>query len=99
LAEKTGSLLQRSRIQDRANAIRLGDRKRPEVAHGDVLVAMLGLLCLGKPDFQAIEAFRDDEFFRLALGLKNIPSEGTLRQRLDELGYPLSYRRSRKLKS
>jgi hypothetical protein len=81
-----GSLLQRTRIQKRANAIRLGDRKRPEVAHGDVLTAMLGLLCLGKPDFQAVEAFRDDEFFRLALGLKNVPSEGTLRQRLDELG-------------
>jgi hypothetical protein len=29
-----GSLLQRTRVQKRANAIRLGDRKRPEVAHG-----------------------------------------------------------------
>ena len=46
---------------------------------------MIGLLCLGKPDFEAIEAFREDEFFRQALGLKKIPSEGTLRQRLDEL--------------
>ena len=46
---------------------------------------MIGLLCLGKPDFEAIEAFREDEFFRRALGLKKIPSEGTLRQRLDEL--------------
>ena len=46
---------------------------------------MIGLLCLGKPDFEAIEAFREDEFFRQALGLKKVPSEGTLRQRLDEL--------------
>jgi hypothetical protein len=80
-----GSLLQSTRIQNRADAIRLGDRKRPEVSHGDVLTAMIGLLCLGKPDFQAIEAFRDDEFFRRALDMKKIPSEGTLRQRLDEL--------------
>ena len=46
---------------------------------------MIGLLYLGKPDFEAIEAFREDEFFRLGLGLEHVPSEGTLRQRLDEL--------------
>jgi len=80
-----GALLQGTGIQKRSNAIRLGDHKRPEVSHGDVLTAMIGLLCLGKPDFGAIEAFRQDEFFRRALGLKKTPSEGTLRQRLDEL--------------
>ena len=80
-----GALLQGTGIQKRSNAIRLGDRKRPEVSHGDVVTAMIGLLCLGKPDFGAIEAFRQDEFFRRALGLKKVPSEGTLRQRLDEL--------------
>jgi hypothetical protein len=80
-----GAILQGTQIRKRAAAIRLGDRKRPEVSHGDVLTAMIGLLCLGKPDFACIEAFRGDEFFRQALGLKKIPSEGTLRQRLDEL--------------
>jgi hypothetical protein len=80
-----GALLQGTDIQKRTHGIRLGDRKRPEVSHGDVLVAMIGLLCLGKPDFEAIEAFRGDEFFRRALGLTRVPSEGTLRQRLDEL--------------
>jgi hypothetical protein len=64
----------------------LGDRKRPEVSHGDVAVSMIGLLCLGKPDFEAIEAFRQDEFFRQALGLAKVASEGTLRQRIEELG-------------
>ena len=80
-----GAILQGTQIRKRAAAIRLGDRKRPEVSHPDVLTAMIGLLCLGKPDFEAIEAFREDEFFRRALGLKKVPSEGTLRQRLDEL--------------
>lgn len=84
-----GALLQGTAIQRRANDIRLGERRRPEVAHGDVLAAMIGLLCLGKPDFEAIEEFRGDEFFRRALGLASIPSEGTLRQRLDELGHRL----------
>jgi hypothetical protein len=54
-----GALLQQAQIQKRTNRIRLGDHKRPEVSHGDVLVAMIGLLCLGRPDF---EAFRQDEF-------------------------------------
>jgi hypothetical protein len=80
-----GAILQGTQIRKRASAVRLGDRKRPEVSHADVLTAMIGLLCLGKPDFEAIEAFREDEFFRRALGLKKVPSEGTLRQRLDEL--------------
>jgi hypothetical protein len=61
-----GAILQGTQIRKRAAAIRLGDRKRPEVSHGDVLTAMIGLLCLGKPDFEAIEAFREDEFFRRA---------------------------------
>src|ERR1017187_1810247 len=80
-----GFLLQGTTIVKRANRLRLGDRKRPELSHGDVLTSMIGLLCLGKPDFEAIEAFREDGFFRRALGLKKVPSEGTLRQRLDEL--------------
>jgi len=80
-----GWLVRQTAIQKRINRIRLGDRKRPEVSHGDVATAMIGLLCLGKPDFEAIEAFREDEFFRQALGLAKVPSEGTLRQRLEEL--------------
>lgn len=62
-----GALLQGTSLQKRCNAIRLGDRKRPEVSHGEIVTAMTGLLCLGKPDFEAIEAFRQDEFFRRAL--------------------------------
>ena len=30
-----GALLQQTRIQKRANGIRLGERKRPEVSHGE----------------------------------------------------------------
>jgi hypothetical protein len=47
---------------------------------------MAGLLCLAKPDFDAVEQFRDDDYFQQALGLKEVPSEATLRQRLDETG-------------
>jgi hypothetical protein len=44
---------------------------------------MIGLICIGKPDFDAIEPFRDDPFFPQSLGLDSVPSSPTLRQRLD----------------
>jgi hypothetical protein len=81
-----GALLRQSPLRKRLNEIDLGKRRRPEVPHGNVLVAMIGLLCLGKSDYADIEAYRQEEFFRRALGLKKLPSEETLRQRMDRLG-------------
>ena len=56
---------------------------RSGVANSDILKSYLGLLCLGKNDFDAIENFRTNAFFIRALGLKAVPSSPTLRQRLD----------------
>lgn len=58
--------------------------KKGAIAHADVIRSYIGLLCLGKSDFAAIEGFRQDRFFREALGLKEVPSEPTLRQRMEE---------------
>jgi hypothetical protein len=81
-----GALLGHSPLRQRLNEMDLGKRRRPDVPHGDVLLAMIGLLCLGKSDYADIEAYRQEEFFRRALGLKKPPSEETLRQRMDQLG-------------
>jgi hypothetical protein len=80
-----GALLQDTKLRQRVDALDLEGCLRPEVKHGDVVAAAIGLLCLGKTDFTDIEAFRGDEFFRRALGLRKVPSEGTLRQRLDAM--------------
>lgn len=80
-----GALLQETKLQRRVDALDVEGCLRPEVKHGDVVTAAIGLLCLGKSDFNDIEGFRDDEFFRRALGLRQIPSEPTLRQRLDAM--------------
>lgn len=56
---------------------------RAGIPTSDILIAMLGLLCQGKSDFDAIERFRQDPFFPKALGLRAVPSSPTLRQRLD----------------
>jgi hypothetical protein len=61
---------------------------RSGVSNSTVLKSYLALLCQGKSDFDAIEAYRDatrgaDAFFMRALGLSAVPSSPTLRQRLD----------------
>lgn len=49
----------------------------------DMVKALTGLLSLGKSDFEAIEPFRDDRFFKEALGMRKVPSSAWMRQRLD----------------
>jgi len=58
--------------------------KKGAISHADVVRSYIGLLCLGKSDFAAIEGFRQDRFFRDSLGLTEVPSEPTLRLRLKE---------------
>lgn len=70
----------------RANVNALTDPKFPVrsgVANSEILKSYLALLCMGKSDFDAIEGFRDNAFFKRALGLAAVPSSPTLRQRMD----------------
>ena len=53
------------------------------VANSDILRSYVGLLVQGKSDFDAIENFRGDAFFKRALDIKLLPSSPTLRQRMD----------------
>ncbi len=56
---------------------------RSGVSSSDIVRSYLGLLVQGKSDFDAIEGFRGDAFFKQALGIALLPSSPTLRQRLD----------------
>jgi len=70
---------------DLADAATAVSGVRPDaIQHRDILASYLALLCLGKSDFEAISAFRADEFFYEALSLRDVPSEAMLLQRLDE---------------
>jgi hypothetical protein len=55
----------------------------------DLFKSMVGLIALGKNDFEAIEPFRTDRFFREALSIDKVPSSEWLRQRLDAKGAEL----------
>jgi hypothetical protein len=49
----------------------------------DIVKSAVGLLSLGKSDFEAIEPFRADRFFKEALTLSKVPGSVWMRQRLD----------------
>ncbi len=60
--------------------------KSSEISEYDIVTSYLGLICMGKTDFIEIEQYREDEFFKRMLDIKKVPSEASLRQRLDNLG-------------
>jgi len=57
-------------------------RSRGRIPDGDIARTMIGLICVGKPHFDAVEEFREDQFFSQALGVQQLPSPAILRQRI-----------------
>lgn len=88
-----GSLLNQTQLRHRLNATQVADMVCPEISHGDVAVSYIGLLAQGKSDFDDIESFRQDDFFALALGIANVPSSPTLRQRIQSTGFGADWKR------
>jgi hypothetical protein len=86
-------LLSNTFLKQRLNGTHLPQVEFPEISHGDVMTSYLGLLVQGKNDFDHIEPFRNDRFFKLALDLKKVPSSPTLRQRLDMAGTSKEWKR------
>lgn len=58
--------------------------KRHGIPNIELIRTYLGLICVGKSDFEAVETVRNDPFFKAAMGLKQSPSSARLRQRFDE---------------
>lgn len=54
------------------------------ISTADVVRSCVGLLTLGQSDFEAVTGKRHDPYFRQALGIDQVPSAETLRQRCDE---------------
>lgn len=72
-----------NRFTSLASALAGADSPNDSISTLDILRSYCALLAQGKSDFAAIEQYRYDEFFREAIGAESIPSEATLRQRLD----------------
>lgn len=60
----------------------------PAISHADILSTMIALISIGKPDYDAIEIFREkQDFFNKAVRIRTCPSSPTLRQRIDLIGH------------
>ena len=83
-----GQVLGKSNLIKKANRMRTEKRSQPQIKNGDILLTMIGLLSLGKSDFENVNEFhKDEEFYKIALGIAyGIPSESSLRNRLDSIG-------------
>ena len=81
-----GVLLERTELKDRLSNVELPGCKDPVIGHSDIVFSMIGLQCIGKPDYDAIEPFREIPFFVQSLGIDRCPSSSALRQRLDVVG-------------
>ena len=64
------------------------NRSQHQIKNGDIILTYLGMLCMGRPCFEAVHEMDDDKaFYQAALGItRSIPSEETLRQRMDDIG-------------
>ena len=84
-----GALLGKSDFVKKLNRMDVTkNRSQHQIKNCDILLTYLGMLCMGKPYFEAVHEMDDDkEFYKAALGItRNIPSEETLRQRMDDIG-------------
>ena len=84
-----GALLGKSDFIKKLNRMDVtSNRSQHQIKNGDIVLTYLGMLCMGKPYFEAVHEMDDDkDFYKTALFItRRIPSEETLRQRMDDIG-------------
>ena len=60
------------------------NRRSDAISDRDILLTMIGMLSNARTDFTNVNLYADDKVFSSAFGINQLPSEETLRQRLDE---------------
>ncbi|MBQ3784132.1 MAG: transposase [Lachnospiraceae bacterium] len=84
-----GALLGKSDFAKKLNRMDVTqNRSQHQIKNGDIILTYIGMLCMGKPYFEAVHEMDEDKaFYQAALGItRSIPSEETLRQRMDDIG-------------
>ena len=84
-----GQILGKSSFVKKINRAPISkDYLQKQIKNGDVLLTCIGMLCQGKPQYEAVREMMDDpDYYKYALGISYaIPSAETLRQRFDMIG-------------
>ena len=80
-----GGLFSSLKNLKKVDLMRMTKVKTGKIKHSGILKTIAGLFAIGKNDYADVTPFHDDVFFRDCLELPAVPSEETLRQRLDDL--------------
>jgi hypothetical protein len=80
------NFLNDSRIFSRINIISKIKKNSGPISDYDVVKTCIALICLGKTNFDDVEPYRKDKYFKKTLKLKTVPSSPTIRQRLETYG-------------
>ena len=84
-----GQILGKSNFVKKINRSPISkDYMQKQIKNGDVLLTYIGMLCQGKPQYEAVREMMDDkEYYKYSLGIAyDIPPAETLRQRFDMIG-------------
>ena len=87
-----GQAMGKSNLIKKAARMKTDKRSQPQIKNGDILLTMIGMLTLGKSDFDYVNEFHtDEEYYKMSLEIVYaIPSESTLRMRLDTIGQTMN---------
>ena len=72
-----GAILGKSDFIKKLNRMDVtANRSQHQIKNGDIVLTYLGMLCMGKPYFEAVHEMDDDkDFYKAALGItRSIPS-------------------------
>lgn len=84
-----GQILGKSNFVKKINRAPISNEYlQKQIKNGDILLTYIGMLCQGKPQYEAVREMMDDPgYYKYALGIAYaIPSAKTLRQRFDMIG-------------
>ena len=80
-----GKLLNELKSLKKIDEMSMKNIQKGRTSHSCILKSAATLMALGRNDYADIEYFREDPLFADVLGLSHVPSEETLRQRLDDI--------------
>ena len=84
-----GQILGKSNFVKKINRAPISNEYlQKQIKNGDILLTYIGMLCQGKPQYEAVREMMDDPgYYKYALAIAYaIPSAETLRQRFDMIG-------------
>jgi len=82
-----GALITKTNLYRDLDRVPVEHTPNPVITNSDVVGALIGLYSQGKTDYASINELREEpEYYCNILGTRLIPSEETLRQRMDTIG-------------